>query len=72
MCIDINDESVWGKKLNKMRLWLINQCCFCICCTDNIEQHCIPITEISASAYIRHKKRGHSDLRIFEITGYHY
>ena len=21
------------KKLNKMRLWLINQCCFCICCT---------------------------------------
>lgn len=55
-----------------IRLWLINQCCFCVWCTDNIEQKLIPKTEISASEYIKWKKRGVSDYRIFEITGYHY
>lgn len=55
-----------------IRLWVINQCCFCIWWTNKIDQKLIPRTEISASEYIRHKKRGHSDYRIYEITGYHY
>lgn len=72
MCVNLYSESTWGKKFNRMRMWLINQCCFCIWCTDNTEQRCISVKEISASEYIRHKKRGHSDARIYELTGYHY
>lgn len=55
-----------------IRLWLINHCCFCIWCTDRIEQKVIPATEIPASEYIKWKKRGYTDYRIYELTGYHY
>ena len=60
------------KNLIKYDYSLLINAVFVYVVSDNIEQHCIPITEILASAYIRHKKRGHSDLRIFEITGYNY
>lgn len=57
---------------NKIRFWLINYLCFCICCNDTIEQQCVPVTEITASEYIKYKKRGLSDYRIYELTGYCY
>jgi hypothetical protein len=57
---------------NEIRMWLINHCCFCVLFTNNTEQKLIPKTDISANEYIKWKKRGFSDYRIFEITGYHY
>lgn len=57
---------------NKIRMLLINQCCFCIWWTKGIEMQCVSKTEITASEYIRLKKYGHSDSLIWEITGYHY
>jgi len=63
-----NDTS----KLNYIRFLLINYCCFCTCYTGITKKKCIPISEISASEYIYLKKKGLSDLRIYEKTGFHY
>jgi len=54
-----------------LRLKLINIFCFCTLFSLH-EKKIIPASEISASEYIKWKKRGYSDYRIYEITGYHY
>lgn len=55
-----------------IRFLLINYCCFCTCYTGNTKKKCIPVTEISASEYIYLKKKGFSDINIYEKTGFHY
>ena len=68
----IPNEKGINRKMNSIRLWLINQCCFCIWLTDGLEQKTISKSEISASEYIRYKKWGLTDYQIYDKTGYHY
>lgn len=56
---------------DKLRLHLINIFCFCTL-FGGFEKKIIPASEITASDYIKWKKRGCVDYRIYELTGYHY
>ena len=54
-----------------IKLKLINIFCFCILCGGH-EKKIIPATDITATEYIKWKKRNKTDFQIYELTGYHY
>ena len=56
---------------NNIRLCLINVFCFCVLCGGN-EKKVMSSTDITATEYIKWKKRNRTDYEIYEITGYHY
>jgi hypothetical protein len=54
-----------------IRLRLINVFCFCTL-FGGFKKNIISANEISASEYIKWKRRNKTDYQIYEITGYHY
>ena len=56
---------------DNIRIKLINIFCYCVPCYGD-EKKIISSTEISASEYIRYKRRGKSDYEIYQISGYYY
>ena len=56
---------------SNIHIKLINIFCFCTL-FGGFKKKIIPSTDITATEYIKWKKRNKTDYQIYEITGYHY